>query len=75
MMSNINIKSEVDGTVWKVLVSAGDKVAAGMQLIIVESMKMEIPVMLDDDGIVKELHVKEGDAVSAGDVLAVISLS
>lgn len=68
----MEIKSEVSGTVWKVEVTAGSKVSAGDTLIIVESMKMEIPVEAPRDGTVKELLVSEKDVIKDGQTLVVL---
>lgn len=59
--------------VWRVLVTPGDQVAAGDTLVILESMKMEIPVEAPSSGTVEELRVVEGGVVQEGDVIAVIS--
>ncbi len=59
--------------VWKVLVAAGDTVADGDTLVILESMKMEIPVVAEESGMITELKVAEGDVIHEGDVIAVIS--
>jgi acetyl-CoA carboxylase biotin carboxyl carrier protein len=58
--------------VWKVVVSAGDTVTDGDTLVILESMKMEIPVLAETDGTITELAVAEGDVVQEGDLIAVI---
>ena len=58
--------------VWKVVVAEGDSVADGDTLVILESMKMEIPVLAESDGRVSALHVSEGDVVQEGDVIAVL---
>jgi biotin carboxyl carrier protein len=58
--------------VWKVVVGQGDTVSDGDTLVILESMKMEIPVVAETDGTVAELRVAEGDVVQEGDVIAVI---
>ena len=58
--------------VWKVLVKAGDRLSAGDALVILESMKMEIPVGSPSDGTVREVRVEEGGVVQEGDVIAVI---
>jgi acetyl-CoA carboxylase biotin carboxyl carrier protein len=71
-MARIEIKSEITGTVWKVQAKAGDKVESGDALVIVESMKMEIPVITEDPGVVKEILVKDKDPVSEGQVVAVL---
>jgi biotin carboxyl carrier protein len=63
------IESEIAGTVWKIEVAAGDSVSADDVLIILESMKMEIPVMALSDGVVESIHVAEGDSVSEGQLL------
>lgn len=72
-MASIEITSEITGNVWKVEVSVGDTVSEGQVLVILESMKMEIPIMSTEDGIVSELHVQEGDVIQEGEVVAVIS--
>jgi acetyl-CoA carboxylase biotin carboxyl carrier protein len=71
-MARIEIKSEITGTVWKVQSSPGDKVESGDTLVVVESMKMEIPVITEDAGTVKEILVKEKDPVAEGQVVAII---
>jgi acetyl-CoA carboxylase biotin carboxyl carrier protein len=58
--------------VWKVVAKPGDAVSAGDPLVILESMKMEIPVEAPADGTVKEVRVQEGGVVQEGDVIAVI---
>ncbi len=59
--------------VWKVLVAAGDTVSDGDTLVILESMKMEIPVIAEEDGTVSEVRVAEGDTINEDDVIAIIS--
>lgn len=71
-MSKITIKSEVTGSIWKVLVQEGAVVKEDDVLILVESMKMEIPVMATDSGRVTQLIVNEGDPVSEGDPVVII---
>ena len=66
------IRAEMVANVWKILVSEGDTVADGDTLVILESMKMEIPVLAEGDGTVSALHVGEGDVVQEGDVIAVV---
>ncbi|HWI54011.1 MAG TPA: acetyl-CoA carboxylase biotin carboxyl carrier protein subunit [Symbiobacteriaceae bacterium] len=63
------VKSNMAGTVWKVLVKPGDKVAAGTDVLILESMKMEIPITAESDGVVRAVKVKEGDFVNDGDLV------
>jgi acetyl-CoA carboxylase biotin carboxyl carrier protein len=71
-MARIEIKSEITGTVWKLTAKPGDKVESGDTLIIVESMKMEIPVITEDAGTVKEILVKEKEPVAEGQVVAIL---
>lgn len=66
------IRAEMVANVWKVVVTQGDPVTDGDTLVILESMKMEIPVLAESDGTVAALHVGEGDVVQEGDVIAVI---
>ena len=66
------VRAEMVANVWKVVVAEGDQVADGDTLVILESMKMEIPVLAEQDGTVAALHVSEGDVVQEGDVLAVL---
>jgi biotin carboxyl carrier protein len=66
------VRAEMVANVWKVLVAEGDSVVDGDTLVILESMKMEIPVIAETAGTVTELRVNEGDVVQEGDVIAVI---
>ena len=66
------VESEVQGSVWKVEVAVGDRVKEGDVLLILESMKMEIPVEAPCAGTLSEIRVEEGQAISEFDVLAVI---
>jgi acetyl-CoA carboxylase biotin carboxyl carrier protein len=68
----IEVKAEMVASVFKVLVLAGAPVAAGEAMVILESMKMEIPVLADAAGTVAEVCVAEGDVVHEGDVLVVL---
>ena len=63
------IASPLAGTVWKIQAKAGDTVEEGAVLIILESMKMEIPVEATYNGTVLEIHTEEGKPVKEGDVL------
>lgn len=73
MAQPMELKAEVTGTVWKVLTPVGTRVEADETLLVVESMKMEIPVVSERAGTVVELRVAEGDAVQDGQVLAVVA--
>jgi biotin carboxyl carrier protein len=66
------IRAEMVANVWKVVATAGDEVEEGDTLVILESMKMEIPVLAESDGVLKELAVNEGDVVQEGDLIAII---
>lgn len=66
------LKASMAGNVWKVVVGEGETVTDGQDIVILESMKMEIPVAAEQSGSVKELKVNEGDFVNEGDVLAII---
>lgn len=71
-MATHNVESEVTGSVWKVQVEVGDNVSEGDVLLILESMKMEIPVESPADGTVAELRVQPEEAVQEDQVVAVI---
>jgi acetyl-CoA carboxylase biotin carboxyl carrier protein len=71
-MAKFEAKSEVNGAVWKIQVQPGQKVGAGDTLVLIESMKMEIPVIADEDGTVVAIQVKEGDAVVEGQVIVML---
>jgi biotin carboxyl carrier protein len=66
------VRAEMVANVWKIVVSAGDSVEDGDTLVILESMKMEIPVIAEASGRVAELRVSEGDVVQEGDVIAIL---
>ncbi len=66
------IEAHITGTVWKVEVAVGDTIEEGDTVVILESMKMEMPVEAEDEGTVKEILVKEGQSVSEGDPLVVL---
>ena len=67
-----NVEAEMVANVWKVLVQPGAAVSSGDTLVILESMKMEIPVEAPVDGTVSAVNVEEGGVVQEGDVIAVI---
>ncbi len=71
-ISMTEITASMAGSVWKVLVKVGDEVEEDQDIAILESMKMEIPIATDFDGVVKEVKVNEGEFVNEGDVIAVI---
>ncbi|WP_096440236.1 acetyl-CoA carboxylase biotin carboxyl carrier protein subunit [Alteribacter populi] len=63
------VKTTMAGNVWKVQVAAGDEVTAGQEVVILESMKMEIPITCETNGVIDELKVEEGSFVNEDDVL------
>ena len=67
-----DVAAHITGTVWKIEVKVGQKVSAGETLVILESMKMEMPVEATEDGTVKEIRCKESQPVNEGDVLVVL---
>ncbi|HEY3009641.1 MAG TPA: biotin/lipoyl-binding carrier protein [Micromonosporaceae bacterium] len=66
------IRAEMVANVWKVVAGTGDSVSEGDTLVILESMKMEIPVLAESDGVVAQMAVNEGDVIQEGDLIAVI---
>ncbi len=66
------IRAEMVANVWKVVKAAGDAVEEGDTLVILESMKMEIPVLAESDGVIAKMAVNEGDVVQEGDLIAVV---
>ena len=66
------VRAEMVANVWKVVTAEGEQVSDGTTLVILESMKMEIPVLAEDPGTVTQLAVAEGDMVQDGDLIAII---
>ena len=69
-MAIIDVKTEITGNVWKIVATPGDEVPEDEPILILESMKMEIPVGAPEDGVLKEVLVAEGDTVTEGTVVA-----
>jgi acetyl-CoA carboxylase biotin carboxyl carrier protein len=69
----MEIKAELVGTVWKVLVKPGDAVSEDQELVVLESMKMEIPVVAPRAGTVQEVRVRETEVVAENQVLVVLT--
>ncbi len=67
-----DVEAHITGTVWKIEVEVGDSVDEGDSVVILESMKMEMPVEAEDPGVVKEIRCVEGQSVSEGDTLVVL---
>ncbi len=66
------VEAHITGTVWKIEVEVGDSVDEGDTVVILESMKMEMPVEAEDPGVVREIRCSEGQSVSEGDTLVVL---
>jgi acetyl-CoA carboxylase biotin carboxyl carrier protein len=66
------VLAPMGGNVWEVKVKVGDQVSEGDEVIILEAMKMELPIVAESSGVVKEIKVKKGDAVETGAVLIVL---
>jgi acetyl-CoA carboxylase biotin carboxyl carrier protein len=66
------IEAHITGTIWKIEVAVGDTVEEGDTVVILESMKMEMPVEAEDPGTVTEIRCEEGQSVQEGDVLVVL---
>ena len=71
-MAIVNVKSEIAGNVWKIQLKPGDKVEFEGEIMILESMKMEIPVLSPMGGTIKEIKVAEGEAIAEGQLVAII---
>jgi biotin carboxyl carrier protein len=71
-MSSVEVRTEVAGTIWEILVEPGQAIAAGESLIIVESMKMELGIETPIGGKVSEIKVKKGDQIEEGQVVAIV---
>ena len=67
-----DVEAHITGTVWKIEVKVGDTIAEGDTVVILESMKMEMPVEAEDGGTVAEVRCEEGQSVSEGDILVVL---
>lgn len=72
-MAQHDIQADVTGSIWKILVKEGDSVAEDQIVAIIEAMKMEIPVVASDSGVVVTVHVKEGDAITEGGSVVTLS--
>ena len=71
-MAETRVRSEIAGSVWKIEVAVGDTVAEDDPLVILESMKMEIPLLAPRAGVVKEILIAEGEAIAEGDVALIL---
>ncbi len=71
-MPELKVRSEIAGSVWKIEVAIGDSVVEDDPLIVLESMKMEIPLLSPRAGVVREILVVEGDPIGEGDVAVIL---
>ncbi len=71
-MARIEVRSEVTGSVWKIEAAVGTRVAADEPILLIESMKMEIPVCCESAGTVVEIFALEGESVEDGEVVAIV---
>lgn len=73
-MPIVELKTEIAGNVWKVLKAPGDRVDENETIVILESMKMEIPITAPESGVLREILVREGDAIGDGGVVAMLDV-
>jgi acetyl-CoA carboxylase biotin carboxyl carrier protein len=66
------VKAHIAGTVWKIEVAVGDTIGEGDSLVILDSMKMEMPVEAEEPGTVREILVSEGQSINEGDTLVIL---
>ena len=66
---SIEVKSQMTGSVWKITTNVGEEVEENQEVVILESMKMEIPILAPEDGVVEEILIKEEDFVSEGEIV------
>jgi acetyl-CoA carboxylase biotin carboxyl carrier protein len=66
------VEAHITGTVWKIECEVGDAIREGDTVVVLESMKMEMPVEAEDAGVVREILCEEGQAVNEGDTLVVL---
>lgn len=71
-MAVVNVKSEIAGNVWKIQTKPGDRIEVDGEIMILESMKMEIPVLSPKAGTIREIKVIEGEAIGEGQLVAIL---
>lgn len=72
-MARLEARTDVTGSVWKITTVVGQKLAPGDTVMLIESMKMEIPVIAEDGGTIVEFRVAESESVEEGQVVAILS--
>ena len=73
-MAIVDVKTEITGTVWKIEASVGASLGEDDPILILESMKMEIPVLSPKAGTIKEIKVNEGEAIGEGQLVAILDV-
>ena len=73
-MAIVEIKAEITGNVWKIVAVVGDTVGEDQEILILESMKMEIPVSASGEGRITEILVSEGETITEGTVVATLEV-
>ncbi len=73
-MAILNVHCEITGKVWKIEAAVGDQLEEGDTILIIESMKMEIPLQTSVAGVIAEMLVAEGDAVTEGDAVVAMEI-
>lgn len=71
-MAETRVRSEIAGSVWKIEIRVGDSVAEDEPLVILESMKMEIPLLAPRAGVVREILVRKGEPIGEGDIAVIL---
>tara|TARA_B100000242_G_C42923308_1_gene428141 strand:+ start:592 stop:810 length:219 start_codon:yes stop_codon:yes gene_type:complete len=71
-MNNMEIKTQIRAIVWKIVKKEGDKVKIDDEIILLESMKMEIPISSEFNGRIKSIEVSEGDEIDEGQIVAIL---
>jgi biotin carboxyl carrier protein len=74
-MAEIRIRSEIAGRVWRIEAAAGARVEEGQTIILIESMKMEIPVFAPSKGVLTKISVNEGEEIAEGQEIALVATS
>ena len=73
-MAKVEVHSEISGAVWKIIAKVGDRLAEDDVIMILESMKMEIPLTAPEDGVLVAIMVYEGNTIAEGQVAAVLEV-
>ena len=71
-MARLEARTDVTGSVWKITTTVGQQLAPGDTVMLIESMKMEIPVIAEDGGKIVEFRFAEGESITEGDVVAIL---